>query len=87
MKSEPKFEIVEDFEQASCIHEDGTTVRVTLRRRLDYQPSWVTSGPYWLDLHVGGRHTPHYGLSEIKAREMACRFLLEHVNGVAPTRH
>lgn len=87
MKNEAKFEVVENFEQASRLHEDGTTVRVLLRRRLNYQPSKFTSGPYWLDLHVGGRHSPYYGLSESKARELACRFLLEYASGVAPTRH
>ncbi|WP_143750095.1 hypothetical protein [Caballeronia ptereochthonis] len=87
MKSEAKFVVVENFEEESRLHDDRTMVRVLLRRHLNYQPSRFTSGPYWLDLHVAGRHYPYYGLSEQKAQELVCRFLLEHVTGVAPTRH
>lgn len=87
MKNEAQFEVVENFEQESRLYEDGTMVRVLLRRCLNYAPSRFTSGPYRLDLHVAGRHYPYYGLSEHKARELVCRFFLEHVVGVAPTRH
>ncbi|BCL91904.1 hypothetical protein ACNRBV_17580 [Ralstonia pseudosolanacearum] len=87
MENQSKFEIIEDLEQESEVYDAGTLVRVTLRRLLDYKPSRVTSGPYCLDLRVGSLHFPRYGLSEGAAREAACCFLLEHVKGIAPTRH
>lgn len=84
---QPVFETIEDFKIESEVYRDGTLVHVTLRRQLNYKPSRFSSGPYWLDLCCGRHHEPRYGLSEERAREAACRFLLEHVNGIAPTRH
>jgi hypothetical protein len=81
----PVFEVVEDFEVKSNVCADGTTVRVLLRRKLNYVASRLTRGPFYLDLRVGSSHTPYYGISEEAARECACRFLLKHVNGVVPT--
>ncbi|PQV45828.1 hypothetical protein [Paraburkholderia sp. BL21I4N1] len=81
----PVFEIIEDFEVESKLYADGTTVRVLLRRQLNHTPPRYASGPYRLDLTVGGQHTPHYGVSEATACEAACRFLLKHVEGVIPT--
>lgn len=52
----PIFETLEDISVASEIGD--TTVAVRLRRQLNYRPSRFTSGPYWLDLHVGSVHTP-----------------------------
>ncbi|MDN7971041.1 hypothetical protein QZM91_26175 [Burkholderia multivorans] len=83
--STPVFEIIEDFEVESDIYTDGTKVRVRLRRQLNYTPSRFTRGPYWLDLNVGSIHQPFWNVSEGTAREAACRFLLKHAKGVAPT--
>ena len=82
---EPVFEVVEDFEVESDIYTDGTKVRVRLRRQLNHRPSRFARGPYWLDLHVGSYHEPHWNVDEATAQEAACRFLLKHVNGIAPT--
>lgn len=83
----PIFETVEHFEDVSAVHPGGTKVKVTLRLQLNYKPSRSTSGPYWLDLRVGGVHIPYYGISEEKAIEAACRFLLEHLDGLTPPHH
>lgn len=80
----PIFETIEEFAIASKLHDDGTTVRVLLRRQLNHKPSRYAPGPFWLDLSVGGHHAPYYGVSEATAREAACRFLLMHVEGAAP---
>lgn len=82
---QPVFEVVEEFEVNSNVYADGTTVRVLLRRQLNYVASRYTRGPFFLDLSVGGSHTPYYGMSEEAARECACRFLLKHVDSVMPT--
>lgn len=81
----PVFEVVEDFEVKSNVRADGTTVRVLLRRKLNYVASRYTRGPFYLDLRIGSSHTPYYGISEEAARECACRFLLKYVDGVVPT--
>lgn len=81
----PVFETLEDISVPSEI--DDTTVAVRLRRQLNYQPSRFTSGPYWVDLRVGSVHKPYYCVDRQFAKEAATRFLLEHVKGIAPSRH
>jgi len=81
----PTFETLEDISVASEISD--ATIVVRLRRQLDYQPSRFTSGPYWLDLRVGGVHKPYYCVDQRTAKEAAIRFLLEHVKGIAPSVH
>ncbi|PAJ97208.1 hypothetical protein CJO68_30360 [Burkholderia ubonensis] len=80
----PVFETIEEFEIESKLYDDGTTVRVLLRRQLNHKPSRYAPGPFWLDLSVGGHHAPYYCVSEETAREAACRFLLRHVEGATP---
>lgn len=87
LKEKTRYVVVEDFEQDSDTHQDVAKIRVTVRRDLGYQPSRFMAGPYCLDLHVGNQLLSHYGLSEIGAREAACRFLLQHVKGIAPVLH
>ncbi|VVE42764.1 hypothetical protein PMO31116_04202 [Pandoraea morbifera] len=81
----PEFQTVEEFSVDSEIAD--ATVKVRLRRQINHKPTRYSRGPYWLDLRVGGVHVPHYGVGERFAREAALRFLLEHVKGIAPTRH
>lgn len=81
----PVFETLEEISIASEISD--AVVAVRLRRQLNYQPSRFTSGPYWLDLRVGSVHKPYYCLEQRTAKEMATRFLLEHVKGIAPSVH
>ncbi|MGT2456551.1 hypothetical protein ACU4GI_26470 [Cupriavidus basilensis] len=87
MKEETRYVVVEDFEQDSDVYQGGAKIRVTVRRDIDYQPSRFMADPYCLDLRVGNQLISHYGLSEIGAREAACRFLLQHVKGIAPVLH
>jgi hypothetical protein len=81
----PEFETVEEFSVDSEIAD--ATVRVRLRRQINHQANRYSRGPYWLDLQVGGIHVPYYCVDERFAREAACRFLLQHVKGIAPTKH
>lgn len=81
----PEFETVEEFSVDSEVAD--ATVKVRLRRQTNHKATWCSRGPYWLDLQVGSVHVPHYCVDERFAREAALRFLLEHVEGVAPTRH
>ena len=87
MKDKTRFAVVEDIEENSSIYESEIKVRVTIRRDLEYKPSQFTAGPYCLDVRVGQQHLSHYGLSEMCARELACRLLLRHVKGIAPILH
>jgi hypothetical protein len=87
LKNETRFEVVEDIEETSDIRTSEVKVRVTIRRDLEYKPSQFTAGPYCLDVRVGQQHLSHYGLSEMSAREVACRYLLRHVKGLAPLLH
>lgn len=80
-----EFETVEEFSVDSEVAD--TTVKVRLRRQINHKPTRYSRGPYWLDLRVGSEHVPHYCVDERFAREAASRFLLEHVKGIAPTRH
>lgn len=81
----PEFETIEELSVDSEVSD--ATVKVRLRRQTNHKPIKYSRGPYWLDLQVGGVHVPHYGVDERFAREAACRFLLEHVKGIAPTRY
>ena len=79
---QPEFETIEEFAVDSEVAD--TTVEVRLRRQLNHKPTRFSAGPYWLDLQVGSVHVSHYGVDEHFAREAAARFLLQHVDGVAP---
>jgi hypothetical protein len=81
----PEFETVEEFSVNSEVVD--ATVKVRLRRQTNHKPTRYSRGAYWLDLQVGSAHVPHYCVDERFAREAALRFLLEHVKGIAPTRH
>lgn len=81
----PKFETIEEYSVASEVSD--ATVSIRLRRQLNYQLSRFTSGPYWLDLRVGGVHRSYYCVDQRAAKETATRFLLEHVKGIAPSVH
>jgi len=75
-----EFETVEEFSVDSEVAD--ATVKVRLRRQTNHNPTRYSRGPYWLDLQVGS-----YCVDEHFAREAASRFLLEHIGGIAPTRH
>ncbi|CAG9223734.1 conserved hypothetical protein [Paraburkholderia tropica] len=80
-----EFETLEEFSVASEISD--ATVKVRLRRQLNHKPTRFSPAPYCLDLAVGSVVYQHYGIDEQRAREAAMRFLLKHVNGVAPPLH
>ncbi len=80
-----QFETIEELSVQPEIA--GTTVRIRLRRKIDYKPTQFSQGPFWLDLHAGRVHVPHYGVDEQVAKEAATRFLLEHVSGITPSVH
>ncbi len=82
---QPQFETIEEFTATSEISD--TTVKVRLRRQVNHEPTRFIRGPYWLDLHAGRVHVPHYGVDENFAREAAARFLLQYVQGIAPRLH
>ncbi|MBD2956241.1 hypothetical protein [Burkholderia pseudomallei] len=82
---QPEFETIEEFAVDSEIAD--TTVRVRLRRQINHKPTRLSRGPFWLDLHVGSVHVPHYGVDEQFAREAAARFLLQYVDEIAPRVH
>ncbi|WP_176158885.1 hypothetical protein [Burkholderia multivorans] len=81
----PEFETIEEFTVNSEVA--NTTIKVRLRRQMNHKPTRLSRDSYWLDLYVGSVHVPCYGVEERTAREAAARFLLEHVNGIAPIRH
>jgi len=80
-----EFETLEEFAIDSNIRD--TTVTVRLRRQLNHKPTRFSPAPYCVDLMVGSVSYQYYGLDESKAREATVRFLLEHVDGVAPLLH
>lgn len=80
-----EFETLEDFAVQSEVRD--CTVSIRLRRQANYIPTRFTSGPYCLDLGIGSVRRQHYGIDELRARETAARFLLEHVKGIAPPLH
>lgn len=81
----PEFETLEEFAITSKV--SGAIVKVRLRRQLNHKPTRFSPAPYFLDLQVGTVHFPYYGVDEQSAHEAATRFLLEHVNGIAPRLH
>lgn len=80
-----EFETVEEFSVASEVSD--ATVTVKLRRMLNHKPTRFISAPYCLNLTVAGVARQYYGIDELRARETAARFLLEHVKGIAPPLH
>lgn len=82
-------ESVELFSVPSVVH-PGESVYVSIRKDLAFRPGCRLSGPYLVDLHIGPsyRLAKNYsGLSLGAAKEVALRYLLEHVDGVAPWLH
>ncbi|CBJ36682.1 protein of unknown function [Ralstonia solanacearum CMR15] len=80
-----EFETLDEFSIASEVTD--ATVTVKLRRMLNHKSTQVSSAPYCLDLVVGSICRQHWGIDWQRAREMAARFLLEHVKGIAPPLH
>jgi len=80
-----EFETLEELSVASEVSD--ATVTVKLRRLLNHTPTRFSPAPYCLDLAVGSICRQHYGIDEPRAREMAARFLLKHVKGIAPQLH
>jgi hypothetical protein len=83
------FELVEEFSIPSNIHV-GESVHVRIRRDLVFRPGCRLNGPYLVDLYVGVsiRLAKNYaGLNLSAANEVALRYVLEHVEGVAPWLH
>lgn len=82
-------ELVEAFSVLSDVH-PGEFVYVCIRRDPAFHSGCRLNGPYSVDLHVGSscRLAKNYvGLSLGGANEVALRYLLKHVDGVAPTLH
>lgn len=82
-------ELVEAFSVLSDVH-PGEFVYVCIRRYPVFPPGCRLNGPYLVDLHVGSscRLAKNYvGLSLGEANEVALRYLLKHVDGVAPALH
>jgi len=80
-----EYETLEEFSVVSKVSD--TVVKVRLRRQLNHQPTRFNAAPYCLDLQVGSICYQQDGIDEIHAREATVRFLLEHVNGIAPPKH
>jgi hypothetical protein len=80
-----QFETMEELSVFSKI--SNATVILRLRRLLNHEPSKFSPAPYCLDLTVGSIVHQHYGIDEQRAREIAIRFLLKHVDRVAPALH
>lgn len=82
-------QLIEEFAVPSDIHL-GESVHVRIRRDLAFRPGCQLNGNYLVDLHVGAsfRLAENYsGLSLRAANEVALRYLLEHVDGIAPDLH
>lgn len=83
------FECVEQFSVPSTVH-SGEFVHVCIRRGLAFRSDCRLNGAYLVDLHVGlsCRLAKNYaGLSRGAANEVALRYLLVHVDGIAPRLH
>lgn len=81
--------LIEEFSVPSGIH-PGESVHVRIRRDLAFRPGCLLNSNYLVDLHVGAscRLAKNYaGLSLRVANEIALRYLLEHVDGIAPDLH
>lgn len=82
-------ELVEAFSALSDAH-PGEFVYVCIRRDPEFQPGCRLNGPYLVDLHVGSSYRlakSYVGLSLGEANEVALRYLLKHVDGIAPMLH
>jgi len=82
-------QLIEEFAVPSGIHQ-GESVHVRIRRDVALRPGCRLNGNYLVDLHVGAscRLAENYaGLSLRTAKEIALRYLLEHVDGIAPSLH
>ncbi len=82
-------ELVEAFSVLSDVH-PGEFVYVCIRRDPAFHSGCQPNGPYSVDLHVGSSSRlakSYVGLGLGEANEVALRYLLKHVDGVAPTLH
>jgi len=81
----PSFELIEDLSIPSSVH-PGESVHVCIRNDRTVRPGRQLNGSYLVHLHVGqsNRHAKHYaGMSQRDVTEVALRYVLEHVGGVA----
>lgn len=82
-------ELVEVFSVLSDVH-PGEFVYVCISRDAAFHSGCRLNGPYLVDLHVGSSYRlakNYVGLSLSEANEVALRYLLKHVDGIAPGLH
>ena len=82
-------ELVEVFSVLSDVH-PGEFVHVCIRRDPTFDPGCRLEGPYLVDLYVGSSYRlakSYVGVGLGEANEVALRYLLKHVDRVAPTLH
>ncbi|MCL4630014.1 hypothetical protein [Burkholderia multivorans] len=80
--------IVEEITEISRIHGHDCRVKVRiLKCELPAAARRFIRGEYGLDTWVGARYSGKRGLTYDEARYAASRFLLEHVDGIAPVLH
>lgn len=82
-------ELVGAFSVLSDVH-PGEFVCVCIRRDPAFHSGWRLNGPYLVDPNVGSscRLAMNYvGLSLGEANEVALRYLLKHVDGIAHMMH
>ncbi len=82
-------ELIEAFSVLSDVH-PGEFVYVSIRRDLAFHPGCRLNNHYSVDLYVGSSYRlakSYVGLGLGEANEVALRYLLKHVDGVAPTLH
>lgn len=82
-------ELVEAFSALSEVHLEEF-VYVCILKDPAFHPGCRLNGPYLVVLHVGSSYRlakSYVGLGLGEANEVALRYLLKHVDGVAPTLH
>ena len=83
------FEPIEAFSVLSGVH-PGEFVYVCIGTDPAFHPGCRLNGLYSVDLHVGSSYRlaeNYVGLSLGEANEVALRYLLKHIDGVASTLH
>lgn len=78
--------LIEEFSVLSQVH-PGEAVYVVIRREEAFKPSRWFKGAFQVDLYVGAYCLArnYYGLTEIQAREVVIRYVLEQVDGISPS--
>ncbi|CAJ2933174.1 Uncharacterised protein [Burkholderia pseudomallei] len=80
--------IVEEVTEISRAHGEDCEIKVQiLKYELSAAALRFVKGEYGLDTWVGACYSGKRGLTYDEARYAASRFLLEHLEGIAPTLH